>query len=482
MSYGGASMVFLLYRVVHMNRVLRYFLYAALSTLPLLMQAKTLEANKVVVSLDKNFPIILAAQADIKKAKANLLAAQGGFDSMIKSRMITSTVSKYKNFYSDTEVSTPIADTGNTVFTGYRLGIGDFPVYDQSMSTHKQGELRAGIEIPWLRDKSIDSRRANILISRSSIEISEKEFDLKKLQVIRDAVFSYWDWYIEGNKLLIQQQLLALAKDRDNIIKYRFEKGDAPELDLVENQRIITQREIFLTQQTQSYQKALLLLSLYYRDIKGHPILPTIEELPRMLGHVSLSQPNKIGNTDFSTVLTQHPLMQQLAKQRSISYTDLALARNNLKPKLSNRIYFAKDFGQGESSINKSSVNLEFSFEVPINRRRALGEIHAAKSTLEQIEQNQKMFSDRLSINLQNSKNQIEMADSVTALTKKELAAAKKLEDAEKIKYAHGDSNLFLVNLREQSTAETETKLVTAWAEQHKARQEYFYITGTNRR
>ena len=462
-----------------MNVIPRYFIiFLLLPTLAQVVEAKTLQVENVIDSINNHFPIILAAEANIAKSYADLLSARGGFDPVIKSSFVTSAVGIYKNLYSDTEISAPISDSGNRFFTGYRLGRGNFPVYDQKMWTYNQGELRAGVEMPWLRDRLIDDRRAKILVSKLSVTISKKDLDLKKLQARRDGVFSYWDWYLEGNKLIIQKKLLNLAETRQEVIQHRFDKGDIPQLDVIENQRIIMQRRIFFTQQMQSYQKAAFLLSLYLRDKKGNPLIPKTSELPEAIEASSEKSTMTFNKIDFPTIVAQHPLIEQYKAQRSISFINLSLAENNLKPKFSNRIYFARDFGPGNPPLNRSSINLEFLFEVPINQRQALGSINAAKSSLEQLDQDQKMFVDRLSVNIENAKNEINTMNQVVRLTKKELVIAKQLESAERIKYDHGDSNLFLINLREQSTVETKIRLITALIDYYKAQEEYRYSIG----
>lgn len=457
-----------------------YIFLSAFLILPIFADSKTLEVNRVIESVSRHFPVIIAEQANIAKAKANLLSAQGGFDPVIKSQLLSSTIGVYRNLYLDTEISTPISDTGNKIFTGYRVGRGKFPVYDQKMWTYSQGELRAGIEIPWLRDNKIDDRRAKILTSQSYVNINERELDLKKLQVVRDAVFSYWDWYTEGSKLLIQKQLLQLAKDRQNVLRYRFEKGDIPEIDVTENLRLIMQREISLAQQTQNYQKAELLLSLYYRDKQGKPIIPNSYELPKIHQDVKSIHLNEHHSSEISTILSRHPVMKQLAEQRNISFVDLSIAENNLKPKLSNSIYVSQDFGAGNPPLNYTSINFQLSFELPVYRRQAIGAIQAAKSSLERIDQDKAMFIDRLNVNIKNALNQIHTINQIIDLTKRELAIAKKLEHAEQNKYEHGDSNLFLINLREQSTVETKIKLITALSDSKKARQDLLYALGNN--
>lgn len=455
-----------------------FFNFLILTLLPNIALANTLQVESVIHSINDHFPEILAAQADIAKSHANLLSARGGFDPIIKSRFVSSTVGVYKNLYSDTEISAPISNSGNRFFTGYRLGRGDFPVYDQGMWTYNQGEVRAGFEIPLLRNRSIDDRRAKILVSKSSLKISEKELDLKKLQALRDGIFSYWDWYLEGNKFIIQKKLLQLAEDRQTVIQHRLNKGDIPQLDLIENQRIIMQRKIFLAQQKQSYQKAALLLSLYFRDKKGNPIVPDISQLPRAIETPPEIETAFFNKKEFSSILEHHPLMEQYKEKRNISFIDLSLAENSLKPNLSNRIYFARDFGPGNPPLNRTSLNFELLFELPINQRQARGNINAAKSLLARVDQDQKMFVDRLAVNIAAAKNQIHMMNQVISLTKQELGAAKRLESAEKTKYNHGDSNLFLINLREQSTVETEIRLLSALVDINKAREEYLYSIG----
>lgn len=431
--------------------------------------------TEVLGSVKQHFPLIQAQQLQISQAQANLLAAKGGFDPTLRSAFVTSPVGVYHNGYSDTELSAPIKNSGARVFTGYRIGLGNFPVYQQERWTYDQGEVRGGVELPLLRDRSIDSRRAKITQSQFNLRINEEGLRLQQLNIEKQASYSYWDWVAEGKKLQVQAHMLALATTRQMFIDKRFHRGDAAEVESLDNQRLIIQRQAALAMQQQYFQKAALILSLYYRNADGKPIMPTLKEMPALSFKAVDKSTNMNKKTDLTTVVNQNPSILQLEEKRNLSYLNLSLARNSLLPKLSTKMYLAQDFGGGKPPLNRTSVNVELSFEMPLYQREARGHIAAGRKNLAQIEAEQQFLADKLKIDILNAENQINANQSLVQLMQKEVVLAEKLERAESIKYNSGDSNLFLLNVREQSSVESQIRLIDSLADFYKSIADYYF-------
>jgi outer membrane protein, heavy metal efflux system len=424
------------------------------------MMTMALTESAVITSAQKHFPLIQASVADLQKAEGDYLSAKGGFDPKINSQLIVSPNGFYQNGFSNTELTIPVNDSGNNFFTGYRIGRGEFPVYDQERETYNLGEIKMGVELPLLRNHKIDDRRANIQTGKLNTELNMTTLQLIKLQTVRDASINYWIWYAEGKKLFIQKHILELAVNRQKMLEHSVSSGDLPHIDLVDNQRIIMQREASYTQQKALFQKASFMLSFFYRDNHGKPLIPDLSAIPNASPIHKFHEP--MNPQVLEAHIDEHPELERLKKQRLLSMVELDKANNNLLPILNNRIYVAQDFGGGNPPLNRTSINYQLVFEFPIFQREAKGQIIAAEKLLEKNAHEQTLQHDKLMIQIQSALNDIHQAERVIQYTEQEIKMAYRVEEAENIKFKHGDSNLFLLNERELATTEAQLRYMDA--------------------
>jgi outer membrane protein TolC len=424
-------------------------------------RADTITEQSVIQSVYSHFPLVLAAEENIKKARAEFLSAQGAFDPTIRSNLLISPngIYQYGNF--GAEVSVPIENTGNKVFTGYRIGRGVYPVYDQNLETFNYGEVRAGFEIPFLRGNAVDPRRTKINKADITTHLTTDSYRLEKLKAEYDASIAYWDWYTAGKQLLLQKHMLQLAQDRQVALDKSFHAGDVAELDAIDNKRTVMQRQSAVKMQEAIFAKASLMLSLYYRDASGHPIVASLNNIP---GQVNLNQPvfDKKILANMNNIINQHPGVKVFQAQYSSSLEDLKQGNNDLLPRINNRFYVAQDFGGGNPPLNKTTINYELTFELPINQREAKGQIEAAKKQMEKIDQERQLQAEQIAVNIEKSLVQIQATRKIIDFTRQETEMAAKVERGENIRYRNGDSNLFLLNQRELMTVEAESRYLDA--------------------
>ncbi|MFM8443931.1 MAG: hypothetical protein ACKN9W_11410, partial [Methylococcus sp.] len=129
-------------------------------TLP--VKGRTLTLDTVVQSALESFPSLIAAARRKDMAAGEKLAAEGGFDTNLKLLSRSSIAGIYENEMVDIGFEQPTPYWGATFFGGYRLGSGNFPVYEGKSQTADSGEFRAGVTIPLWRNRTIDRRRASL--------------------------------------------------------------------------------------------------------------------------------------------------------------------------------------------------------------------------------------------------------------------------------------------------------------------------------
>lgn len=444
-------------------------------------EALTLE--DVFDSVDHYYPLILGAKQDIEKSRGDYLSAQGGFDPVLKSTVQDSSLGYYTNTHYDLALEQPTPLWGTKLVTGYRKGVGNFPVYDSKYQTFDQGELRAGVEVPLLRGGWIDERRNRVRSGEIGIQAAEQNLSSKQLELRREAARKYWDWVAAGRKAQVAEELLNIALVRDQALLTRVQKGDAAKIDHTDNQRAVFQRQASLVSAKRSLQKAMLELSLYYRNHEGRPILAQEEKLPKSFPKLDLKQDLKMQEADLDQVASQYPDTQVYTLQLQQIEFDQSLAKNQILPKLDLNLSMVKDFGMSPGSAYLPPSNYPYelrvylSFELPLFLRTARGKLDSISAQSQKLSLIQDLTRDRIKTQIMDSSQSLTAALTRIEYIQREVELAEKLEEAERKRFRLGDSSLLLINIREQSTRDAMNKEIDALADFFKAQAEYYTYT-----
>lgn len=441
--------------------------------------AAALGWNDVLQSVETHYPLIKAAQQDIFKAKSDYLAAQGAFDPALNSAYISSPTGGYIYRYYDTSLEVPTTFRGVEFFSGYRRGTGNFPIYDNYYETNDEGEIRAGVRVPLLRNSAIDAQRAKLNQATLNIALQQQNFILSEVDAVKNAGYAYWDWVGEGQRVKIFQHLLSLAQQRQNALNKRLTLGDAAKIEVIENQRLVVERKIALMMAERSLQQSAYVLSLFYRDRFGRPYIPLANQLPAYLPLPPAHFPMQLTELpDQQTFILHHPLVERLAKAIQIDQIAVHLNKNRYLPELDTLFYAAKDYGVGNPLLEPTSYNVELQFHLPLLMRQARGETNAALNRLYRLYDQEQLAEEQVSVALREALNQLQMTWQQIHLTQQELQLVSQVQTAETTRFSHGDGSIFLLNQREQATAETQTHLVAALIAFQKSRIDLWAACG----
>jgi outer membrane protein TolC len=253
------------------------------------------------------------------------------------------------------------------------------------------------------------------------------------------------------------RQLQILAEKRQEAIIKQANQGDLPKLAIAENLQQIVQREQLLNQGQMIFEQARINLSLYYRDKNGKPELPLKNELPADVFEQSAHPAAGL------LQLKQHPALKKLQNYSNIIKLKQHLARNELLPNLDATASTFKQNGTGGYPLLvPQAAMVGISFKFPLFQREAKGKLVSARNELQQITTEKKFVFEQLKNQLVNLYIGIKMYHHQVELLNKELHLANKVEDGETKKFYEGDSTLFLVNQREQTTAQVRLNSINA--------------------
>lgn len=417
-----------------------------------------LALRDVLRSVNRHYPEILAARQNVLKAHGELISAWGAFDPSLQSQSRNLPMGGYQSNALDTEISLPTLTQGLRLFAGYRIGQGDYPVYYQNYLTNSGGEYRAGLSLPLLRDGNIDRQRTELINRKTMLHVRNQEVGALKLMVYQDTIHHYWRWVEAGITLDIFQQLLKLAKMRQEALVTQAKQGDLAQLSVTENQQIILQRQQLVVQARMELDKAAVALSIFYRGKTGKPIVPSTNLLPK------LPNPNHalISKTIIQAHerVRQHPQIKRLYGLSKIAAQERRLAQNTLLPQLDALAFTSKQYGtDGYPLLLPQAAQIGIRFLFPLYQREAKGKLLSATSDLHRLTIEQRFVLEKLQNQLGQLSIGLRRLYKQHQLLSNELIMALAVQRGEFKKFQSGDSSIFLVNQREQITTQTKLNL-----------------------
>lgn len=441
-------------------------------------QSETLALEHVLDSVQQRFPLLLAATLEPEVAAGKRLAAEGAFDLSLRGRTAAQQ-GTFENQRFELLAEQPTVLHGASWYGGYRLGNGKFPVYYGDRLTADGGEFRAGLQLPLLRDGPIDRRRVALLQAQISEQLARPFVDRARIDFLRAAAYRYWDWVAAGTHYQISRRLLEIAQQRQDGLEIQFEAGQVAEFVVVDNQRLIVERQGLLIAAERRWQQAAFELSLYLRDDSGNPLQPRPESLPQdfldrdpaVLAPQSLQQ-------DIQTALLLRPELARFDLLKRHVAADVELARNQELPGLSVGLAAAQDVGEGKKApdifaLDRAFWETSLHFDVPVQRRDARGRLRTARATLQQLSAQERFARDQIVVDVQDAHSNLDRTYARLGFARQEQQVAERVAQLELERFQRGAGTLLEVNLRELAAAGAQAKVADALADYFKAIADY---------
>jgi cobalt-zinc-cadmium efflux system outer membrane protein len=433
--------------------------------------AAPLRLDEVLTSVERSFPLLRAAEMEKEVAAGDLLSAEGGFDLSWKSRGTITPVGYYDSLRVESTIEKPTAIWGASAFAGWKLGTGKFAGYDGSRQTLEYGEVRGGLNVPLWRNGPIDRRRATLTRAELGKEVANLSVAEQKIQFRRAAAHRYWAWVASGRRLDIAQELLDNVANRDDGLAKRVERGDIPPIDRTDNARALNQRRAQLAAARRGLEQATIELGLYLRGDDGNPLRPSPDRLPKEFPQLPGRSPS-LRADDLSIAQSRRPEATRLQAQFRQNQVELDFANNQLAPGIDLQVAGSRDFGRsipGRPDLDKPILEATVLLDIPIQTRAMRGRAQAASAAMSRIERQKQFAKERIEADVRDAQSAILAAWDRIEATRREVQLALELERAERTRLDQGDSNLLIVNIREQQTAEAELREVDALLDYYRA-------------
>lgn len=418
--------------------------------------------DEVISSVHLSYPMVQAVFQERNIADGNQLSAWGQFDTKLKAASENGPLGFYETYRNSAGFTTPIYG-GGEYFGGYRNGGGDFQPWYQERETNDGGEFKAGVRIPLIRDREIDARRADVWRATYDQRIADPVIRASLVQFAREAGTAYWKWVAAGQKYKLGQQWLQLAAERNDKIKRRVELQDLDPPELVDNERAIAKREAKLADASRNYQQAAAKLSLFYRDLSGNPLVPAIDRLPDFPALREIAMAQIAG--DILTAQQNRPELSALELKLQQLRVDYAEACNMTKPGLDAQLVGSQDVGEPTSKKrDKSEFEVEAAlfFDVPLQRRKGRGKMHAVQAKMAQVSAKRRMVQDKVAAEVQMVYAGLIQSRQEALRASEAVRLASRMADIERRRFEVGESDLLKVALREQYALEAAEDVISA--------------------
>ena len=424
-----------------------------------------LALQDVVRSVYDTYPPLAAAVLERQVADGKQLSTWGAFDLGVKAYGIAAPEGFYENYRSRVALTQPTLN-GGYLYSGYKIGDGLIQPWFGERETNEGGEFSAGFGIPLLKNRVIDERRRKLLMARFSRLGVEPMIRVQLLEFVRMASNIYWTWVAAGQSLQAERELLELAEQRAAQVKERVEAGDLSRIADINNKQLIAARETKVIEAERKLQAAAIKLSLFLRDAEGVPQLPDDSRLP---GSFPVDQPPDHDQleADIMRAINARPELAELEWMAEKVRVELALAENNMLPKLDTELLASKDVGAPASPKgDKTPFELEIGLygEVPVQRRKARGKSNP-RGKLAQIDAKRQFVVNKVTTFVQDAYSAMEAAAGRIECARENQELAKETLVLAKEQFNVGDIDLVELNIYERTATDAQLALIAAQAD-----------------
>ena len=435
-----------------------------------------LELDKVLASSAEHFPRVLRSLAQRRGAIGSAMEAEGAFDVVFSAEGFGRASGFYDGVAAEGTVRQRIRPLGASLYAGYKLSDGTFPIYEDVNFTNTGGAAKVGVLFSLMRDRNFDRQRFDELDARLNLREAEFDLLLTRIGVQQRAQIAYWEWVTHGRKLRVYQNLLRIALERQDGLEEQVRRGARANIFLTENLQNITRRQTLVTAAERDLAMAANMLALYYRDAEGLPLTATEEQLPP---GVAL---NEIGNLvvadepSLSDAMARRPELAILRTAIEREQNRITLSRNELKPRLDLNIEAQSGLGavaEGGISRDSNDTVIGFTFSVPLQRRAERGRLMRSQAALEARRAEQRLTEEQIQLEVRNVLLDLRVSRDLLLLAAQEVQQSEIMRASELRRFQSGASDFFLVNVREETAADARIRLLEAEFNTRIARANY---------
>lgn len=424
--------------------------------------------EEVLESVTTRYPPLLAALIQRDVVAGHVRRAEGAFDLNLNANVSGAAGGYYDGNTGYAFLEQALQSWGARVYGGYRLSSGFLPDYNLQR-TPPDGQVTAGVRLNLLREGSIDRNRASLAQERIDQAIADPFILRQRIDFVRAATISYYNWVSAGFRLRAAEELLRVANERDDAISEQVRRGAIAPIVRTDNERLVISRKLAVVQAQRRLEAATIELSLFLRDAEDRPILAQRTRLPADFPQVSPVEPAALAR-GLEQAYALRPELQTLTLDIQRFEIESRLARNDMLPNLDLALEARQSpKGQRLADIEAFEAKAALELRVPLQRRDAKGRLQVAESRTRQLRTQLQFVRDQIAVDVRDAYSALVAAVVQTEQARRNVELAVLLEDAERLRFQEGATDLLALQIREQATFDSRLGEVEAVADYFRA-------------
>jgi outer membrane protein TolC len=430
----------------------------------------------------------LAKQADLYRntAQAALLRAKGGFDPKTYGAYDSKNFND-KNYFQNTEAGVKLPTWFGLELKGaYTLANGDFLNPESRLPTN--GQAAFGFNWTLGQGLMIDERRAGLQTARVGLQQGEAERAAALNDLLLEAAKTYYNWALADNQLRVFEDALQQARLRYDGVRESFLQGDKPAIDTLEAYILVQNRSLDVNFARLELQNNTIALQNFLWSDTGLPA--TSGDIPAgapPLGEQSYAASPVLQNeTLLQTARLQHPELRLYDAKLKMLEVERRLKNEKRKPVLdlnynllgTGWTFFPGVGNNGGPGILANDIKFGVQFSYPLRNRKARGDLQIAQIKIAQTEFEIQQKRQAIENKVRQYTNEINTLSGQIAQYRAIVTNRRTLLDAEIGKFGFGESSVFLINAREQSWLDAQTKWMKLLAEYRKSEMGLLWAAG----
>ena len=448
-----------------------WLIFPSCCLLIFLASGQTLTEEGFINQVKQYHPLLRMANLQPAFGDAILLKSKGNFDPKVYGTLDQ----KYfdgKQYYSTSDFGIKYPTfLGLTFKAGLEGNRGTY--LDPQAKTPAGGLFYGGVGANLGQGLLIDARRAELRSAGINLKSTQEERRLQLNQLMYQAGYAYWDWFLAYHTVQILQEAYTVALQRFNAVKTTAILGDRAIIDTVEAGLQVQNRLSLLRDAEANLLERLNVQSTYLWDENLKQVA-----LSEMISPISLEeiQPSFPKLNYHDSLLMNHPYLKINGFKLETLEIDRKLKADRLKPLIEvnyNLLNEPVNYNPF-SNLDINDYKWGVSIAMPLFLRKERGESSLAGLKLQEAEAGMINLRAQLALKISNSRIDLNNSLQQLQIMQQTVIDSKRLLDAEKNMFENGESSLFLINMRELVYIQAQLKFVE-WKAKNK---QYGYAYG----
>lgn len=344
------------------------------------------------------------------------------------------------------------------------------------------GQAYLGVSIPLLQGLWNNERQTSLKLAKMMQRAAEAEIKSALNNLLYEAAKSYWEWALAYKEAQVLARGLVLADAQFQMVRNNYVLGDIPAIDTLKAFIRIQDFDIQYNEANLNTRKARWSVENHLWLNDTMPARLTETTIPIDLDEVKISPVDSAELEDWLAQIETHPDLRLYQFQLTGLEIEQRFKATKLLPKAelsynflsANHVNFFEGTGGIGAITENYKLGIKLSYPILIRKERADLQLNALK----QRETKFKMSFKRqeLSNKVKSYFNEVETYANQIDLVDAMVKNYELLVGAEEEKYRLGESDIFVVNMRQAQFVEAQLKRYKTLTKYLKAQTAWVWI------